>query len=671
MRLLCPVGRIGNPPARKLHVSAISPAIAIRQFLSLLLCCAISAPLIWAQQQAAIAPIRPKAPIFLRPYQATTIPPIRLANSGRIDSLIRAGKLYLTVQDAIALAIENNIDVEVARYNPITDAWNVELDQAGGALPGVPAGSSRVGAVATGQGVQGSQAAAGVSVATGGRASTGASNVSITQLGPVTPVLDPVFQETDAFSHISSPGPNYVLSGVYNLVSKTRGYVSAISQGYLLGGNVSLDYTESYLNENASSNFLNPSVEPVLSFSLNQNLLEGFGVALNARFITVAEENLKTNPLQFKTTVISVVVNVLDLYYGLVADYEDVRAKQSALKVAQDFYANNKKQVQIGTLAPLDITTAEAQVASSQQALVVSQTTLQQQQTQLKNLISRTGLADPLLAEAQIIPVDQIEVPKTDHLPPLDQLIATAMANRSDIQAGQVGVENAKTSALGTANGVLPQLVALAGTSNEGLAGVPVTTVIPATRTQPAHMVAPSPYFVGGLGNATAQIFRRNFPSEDGGAAFAERLRNRTAQADYGIDQLSLRQTELQYRKDVDGVAVDVSNQVIGLRQARAQYQAAVHNRILDQQLLDAEQKKFSLGASTPYNVVTQESALATAQSAEIAAELAYSNARVALSETLGTTLENNNVTLQQALSGRIPRTSSLPNPLPSAPGKP
>jgi outer membrane protein len=640
-----------------------------QKFLALLLCCTCTAPLTWAQQERGIAPIRPNAPIFWRPYKATAIPPIRLANSSRIDSLIRAGKLYLTVQDAIALAIENNIDIEVARYNPLVDAWNVELYQAGGSLPGVPSGASQVGAVASGQGVQGSQSAAGVSTATGGRATTGAANVTIEQIGPVTPVLDPVFQETDTFSHLSNPQPDYAQSQVFNLISNERIYSSTISQGYLLGGNVSINHTESYLDQNAPTDFVNPSVEPNLSIQVQQNFLNSFGIAVNARNITIQERNLKTDPLQFRSAVRSVVVNVLNLYYGLVADYEDVRAKQSALKVAQDFYANNQKQVQIGTLAPLDITTAQAQVASSQQALVISETTLQQQQAQLKNVLSRTGTADPLLAEAEIIPIDRIEVPKTDELPPLQQLIATAMANRSDIQAEEVGVENAKTSALGSANGVLPTLVGQLRTRDEGLAGQPLTVTIP-TPTGPITR-APSPYYVGGFGNAMAQIFRRNFPSNRGVVYYGETIHNRTAQADYGIDQLSLRQTELQYQKDVNEIAVDVSTEVTGLRQARAQYQAAVHNRILEQQLLDAEQKKFSLGASTPFNVVTQQRDLATAQSTEIAAQVAYSNARVALGETLGTTLKDNNVTLEDALSGKISRASSIPNPLPAAPDKP
>lgn len=643
------------------QLSAISSAA--RQFLALLLCCICAAPLTWAQQANAIAAERPKAPIFVRPYQAVSVPPIRLANSGRLDSLIRAGKLYLTAQDAIALAIENNIDIEVARYTPILDQWNVERYKAGGSLPGVPAGSAQVGAVAAGQGVQGSESATGLTGAGGVRRGA-AANAQVTQIGPVTPVLDPVFQEAIAFSHISDPRANYTNTGVFNLVSQSRVYNSSISQGWLLGGRANLSFDESYLKENAATNFLNPSVSPVLSLSVNQNLLQGFGVALNARNITINERNLELAPDQFKSAVVSVVANVLDLYYGLVADYEDVQAKQTALKVAQDFYANNKKQVQIGTLAPLDVTTAEAQVASSQEALVVAQTTLKQQETQLKNVISRTGLADPELAAAQIIPLDRIHIPQADHLPPLNQLVATALANRSDIILQKVGVENAKTSALGTANTVLPQLVAIANASNQGLSGVPVTTTIR------GQTLTADPYFVGGLGNATAQVFRRNFPSESGGAFYHEALRNRSAQADYAFDQLALRQTDLQYHQAENQVAVDVSNQVIALRQARAQYEAAVHNRILDQQLLEAEQKKFSLGASTPYSVVTQQSALATAQSAEIAAEVAYSNASVALSQTLGTTLQDNSVSLDSALAGRVPRKSSLPNPLPPPPGK-
>jgi outer membrane protein TolC len=178
----------------------------------------------------------------------------------------------------------------------------------------------------------------------------------------------------------------------------------------------------------------------------------------------------------------------------------------------------------------------------------------------------------------------------------------------------------------------------------------------------------PDPYFVGGVGTALGQVFRRNFPSQSGGAFLSASVRNRQAQADYGIDQLTLRTTQLQDQKNLNQVTVDVSNYVTALRQARARYEAAVKSRVLEEQLLSAEQKKFALGASTPFNVVQQQRDLATAQSTEVSALVAYSNAQVALQQALGTILDEHNISLQEAMSGRVARQSSLPETLPKQP---
>jgi outer membrane protein TolC len=616
---------------------------------------------------------------MLRWYQAPVVPPVRTRNSLRIHDLIRAGKLYLTVQDAIALALENNIDLESARYNPLMDEWNLELFSAGGALPGVPSGSSQAGSVANGQGVNGSQAAAGVS--TGGTTSSNnnTANATISQIGPVTPSLDPTVQIAETFSHKSYLQPDivFIQGGQYNIIDLTRNNTTSITEGLISGGQVSATFKNSYLNENAVTDLLNPSSSPTLSFSIQHNFLQGFGVNVNSRNIIVAKNTVAMSDTVFKGQVISVIANVLTLYYGLVADYQDVKAKQSALDVAQKFYEDNKKQVQIGTMAPLDVTTAEAQAASSQQDLIVSQTTLQQQQVSLKNTLSRNGLADPLLAEADIIPLDRIEIPAQDNLPSLKDLLATARTNRTDLIIEAENLKNSEITATGTANAVLPQLAGLASVSAQGLSGDP--RVVPLVRPPegggshlPAGIIScpgsptglcevPDSYFVGGIGTALGQVFRRNFPSERAGAFIAPTARNRQALADAAIDQLTIRQNELQFRKDQNQLVVDVSNQVVGLQQARARYEAAVRNRILEQQLLDAEQKKFSLGASTTYNVVQQERDLATAQSSEVAALVAYSSARVSFDQTLGTTLENNHVSVQEALSGHVSRLSALP----------
>lgn len=661
---------------------------SLRKALALGLCIACSTVPIWAQEQS-LTPERSKKSVFVRPYLAPTIPPARLGNSGRLRSLVHAGRIYLTVQDAIALAIENNIDIEVNRYNPLIDQWNLQRAEAGGPLPGVPSGVSQAGSVATGQGVAGAQAAAGVSTGGGNSSSSNSVNATISQIGPVTPTLDPVFQSVAGYSHKSAPQSNLVGYGVINLIQNTRNYTETISQGLVSGGQVSFTYRDSYLNENAPTDVLNPSSATSIQLSFQHNLLSGFGVAVNSRNITIARANLKIEDLTFKNQLIASIVNVLDLYYGLVADYQDVKAKQSAVDVAQRFYQDNQRQVQIGTMAPLDVTTAEAQVASSQQDLVISQTTLQLQQVQLKDVLSRDGLADPVVREAQIVPLDHIDVPEKDDLPPLKQLIATALSNRSDLAGEKLGLVNSKTSALGTQNAVLPQLAVLLSATQQGLAGEPRYVPLPPDEQkfpagplppgfqpcppslhQPPGAVCevPDPYFVGGIGTALGQTFRRNFPTQRAGTFIAPTLRNRVAQADNAIDLLDLRQSELQLQKDLNEVAVDVSNGVVGLQQARVRYQAAVKNRVLEQQLLDAEQKKFALGASTTFNVVQQQRDLATAQSTETSSLVAYSNARVALDQTLGVTLQANHVSIDEALNGQVSRPSTLPATLPEQP---
>src|SRR6185437_8031744 len=338
----------------------------LRKLLALGMSVACATLPVWGQDQS-ITPMRSQKNVLVRPYLAPSIPPVRLGNSARLRSLVRAGKLYLTVQDAIALAIENNIDIEVNRYNPLIDAWNLERAEAGGPLPGVPSGFSQAGTVASGQGVAGSLAAAGVSTGGGNQTASNAVNATISQIGPVTPTLDPVFQSVTSFAHTSTLYSNASVSNVYNLIGDTRNYTETFSQGLITGGQVSLSFHNSHLNENAPSDVLNPSNGTSVQLSFQHNLLSGFGVAVNSRNITIARANLNIEDLTFKNQLIASVVNVLDLYYGLVADYQDVKAKQAAVDVAQRFYADNQKQVQIGTMAPLDVTTAEAQVASSQQ----------------------------------------------------------------------------------------------------------------------------------------------------------------------------------------------------------------------------------------------------------------------------------------------------------------
>ncbi|HTT64311.1 MAG TPA: TolC family protein [Bryobacteraceae bacterium] len=621
----------------------------------LLLAILLSSPA-WAQR-TSIAPAPPQAPAILRPYLAPEVPPVRLANTSRLQDLVRAGTLYLTVQDAIALALENNIDIEVARYNPLIMQWNVTRSQAGGALPGVPSNASQAGSVATGQGVAGSQAAAGVNIPGTGAARAQSTNATISQIGPITPTLDPIVQEASTASHTTSLYPNSLQSATSTLVDQTRAHSLGIQQGLLTGGTVSLTYTDHYLQENAPTDVLNPTSAPVLSLSVQQYLLNSAGIAVNARFITAAKINRDASDLVFQTTVTNTVAQVLGAYYALEADYEDVKAKRNAAETAATFLENVKRQVQIGTLSPTETINAESLSVTARQALVDSETALQQQEVQLKSLLSRNGTADPVLAGARILPVDPIQIPATDDLPPLEELVKEALANRTDLATEHQNELATEATNLGTRNGVLPFAVAGGNGSQAGIAGTGRTVSIN------GYTVEPNPYFVGGIGTALGQVFRRNFPSENGYLAFGGLVRNRQAQADYDIDQLSYRQTQLSVRKDINQVQVDVQNYMIALRQARARYQAAVQNRILQQQLYDSERKRFALGASVPYNVTQQQRDLMAAQNSEMAALAAYVTARIALDRTTGAILAANHVSLAEARDGQVMRESVIPAP--------
>jgi outer membrane protein len=501
-------------------------------------------------------------------------------------------------------------------------------------------------------------------VSTGGNGPNGSSatNATIAEIGPIAQTLDPVIQESNTFTHQTAPQADTVQSVLPVLISNTRNYSFSYAQGFLIGGNVTLAYHDSYLNENAPTDVLNPSSAPSLTLTYQQNLLRGFGVAVNARTIRVSQLNVKASAFNFKTQVSNSVNQVLNLYYALSAGYEDVKAKTNAVEVAQSFYENSRIQERAGTMARLDITTAEAQLASAQYDLVNSQTNLRQQEVQLKNLLSRRGLADPVLASVQIVPLDRIAVPEEDEAPPLKDLLATALANRSDLAAERLGVAGSETSALGTRNGILPLLVGIASESVAGLSGTPQIAV------SSFGVETSNPYFNGGIGNALGQLARRNFPSNRAAGYFQTPLRNDQAQADYAIDQLQLRQAQIQLGKDTNQVAVDLSNYLVAMRQARGRYRAAVQTRILQEQLLAAEQKKLAGGASTPFNVVQQQRDLIAAQSSEIAALVDFSNARLALDQTLGLTLERNHVSIDDARDGKVARVSSLSEAAPTQP---
>jgi outer membrane protein len=595
-----------------------------------------------AQNQIPITIERPQLFGPLRPYAPQFVPPVRLNNSTRLDKLIRAGNLYLSVQDAIALAIENNLNLEIARYGPLLAQSSLERNRAGGPLRGVPSASQQVTTVNSGAGVNGAAAAAGVGGGGGGGGGGGSGNSTIQQVGAITPNLDPVLQSTITSSHLSQPQANTVLSQTNALIESIRTYNTTIQQGTLTGGTFQYRNFEQGLRENSPSDNLNPIATPRMDLIFRQNLLQGYGTALNNRGIRIAAVNTSAALETFRSQLLSLVASVQTLYWDVVAARDELEVRRRALEITEKFVADTKYEISIGALAGVELPRAEAEVASRRNDVVIAQGNLDQRSVLLKEALSHT--ADAALEAAQIIPIDRIEVPEAEETGSVRDLVATAMAKRPDVALAKFNDQTTEMNLIGTTNPLLPSLQAIVTTYNRGAAGVPQR--------------ASNGYFVGGYGTGLGQIFRRNFPNEQATLSFGIPLHNRTAQADYGIDQLQYRQGQLRSQKDTNQILVDVSSGLAAVEQARARYNMARDARLLQEQLLEAERKRSS--GTTTFNVImTDQRGLIAAQLSELAAKVSFQRARIGLDQVLGVTLDRNNITLEEGLKGKVERESN------------
>jgi outer membrane protein len=593
-----------------------------------------------AQNAVRIDPAQSKLGWLTRPYQARYVPPINLNNSSRFDSLIRAGNLYLSAQDVIALALENNIDIEVQRYGPLL-AREVLRRAEGGSLlrnvgQGVAAGPTSV-------------SLNGVSVNTNGAPSGSSSGVSagggiVTQLGPNISSFDPTIFGYANFQHATSPQSLTSLTGTNSLILNSRTFTLQYSQNFSLGTSATLSFGSTYDSVNSASYSLNPFTNGDIDLVVTQNLLNGFGKAVNERNIRVQKNNLKATDLQFKQQVITTVTAALNLYWDLVSFDQDLKAKQQEVATAEQLMKNNQDQVRIGTLAEIEVTRAQSQLFTARQDLVISETNRLQQETVLKNALSRVGVGTSELADVHIIPVDAFNIPQTEEAMPINDLVADAAKNRVEIQQAKINLESLNMDLIGIKNSLKPTLQVFAELTNNGLSGLGNVTA-----------------FSGGYGTLLGELFRRNYPNYSAGLSLNIPLRNRAAQSDYTTSLLGIRQQELTNQKQLNQVRVDVQNAVIGLQQARVRYDAAVEARKLSQETFDADKKKYDLGAGTPYQVVQDQRDLSSAQSSEAQAMANYSHARIAFDQAMGKTLEVNHISMAEAVAGRVNAPSVIP----------
>jgi outer membrane protein TolC len=599
---------------------------------------------------------------FTSPYRAAFVQPNNLANTTRIESLIRAGNLYLSLQDAIALGLENNLDIAIQRYAPLIADTSVEIAQAGGFARGV---STNVTAGPNSASVSSAGTTAGTTQAATAASSVASSSAvggSVVQSsGPAIPSLDPVISMGFNWAHLTAAQSSAFLTGSNALIQRQNTGNFAISKGFLTGTIVSVGLNNTNSSSNNPRNDFNPSTSSALNLSVTQHLLQGFGLAINSRQIHIAKNNREVSDLTFKLQVETTVAAIMSLYWDLVSFNKAVLVARDAMNASQRLLEDNRRQVEVGTLASIEIVRAEAEIASREQTLTVAETRLLQQETILKTALSKTGMASPEIAGARIIPTDQIRVPDVEPITPIQELVGQALTSRPELAQSRIQLQNQELTVRGSKNALLPTLDLVVSTSNSALAGEP----------NPLPPLAGSPrsntqFFIGGYGTVLSQLFARNFPNYSAGFNLNIPLRNRAAQAQVISDQLTYRQQQLASQRLENQVRVDVQNALIGVSQARAQYLSAQKAQVLQQQTLDAEQKKLQLGASTIYNVILAERDLVTAQSNLVTAESGYAKARVEMDRATGQILYNNNVSMDEAVKGVVSRApSSIPDTVP------
>lgn len=599
-------------------------------------------------------------------YRERPISSINMNNSARIESLVRGNVLYLSLSDAIALALENNIDIEIQRYGPELAKIDFNRAEAGGLLRGVnqtatQGAASAVNFVTGGGGLGGGPVAS----AGGAGGGTALSGTVFQVTGAAIPNLDPVLSFGVFKGKQSSPQSNSFTTGLTALVVNSTSYNAGISKSFLTGSTISLNYDNSLVGTNSPNQDLNFFNRGNLALNFNQRLLQGFGMAVNNRNIRIAKNSMKVSDLVFKQQVINTVSSTVNLYWDLVSFNENVKVKQQSLAYSERLYSDRKKEVEIGTLAPIEIVRAEAEVARNQQDLTIAETQVLQQETILKNQLSRTGVSNPLITTARIVTLDRIAVPEVEALSPIQDLIDLGIKTRPEVEQTRLNIDNTRLGLAGSRSALLPSLDFSASTSARSLAG-DINTV-PFAPGKPSFVRQPDPYFIGGYGTAVGQLFRRNFPEYNVGFQLNVPLRNRAALADIANDTLRLRQQELQEQRQLNSIKVDVQNALIALQQARAQFQASVKNRNLQEQTLDAEQKKYALGSSTVFFVIQAQRDLAVAQQAEVSAMATYSRARTQMDVATGSVLSAHSISLDEAVAGSVSKPASMIPAVPPA----
>lgn len=594
-------------------------------------------------------------PNLFAPYAGHQVPEPDFSNSPRIQDLMEAGKVRLSLSDAIALALENNLDLAIARYNLSVADTDVLRAKSGAAVRGVATGlvQGTPGGGIGGFGAGAPGAGAGGTSGGAGGAGSGASGLVQSTLGAGAPVssYDPQVSANLLLNHAAFPLSNTVTTGVPSFQQNSGTVNISYAQALPSGTDLRLDFDNSRTTNNSLFATLVPEVRASFRFTLRQRLLSGFGIGPNTRFIRIARNNREISDVAFRNQVIATVTQIQNIYWDLVNAYEDVRVRQRSLDLAEKILSDNRAQVRLGTMAPIEIVRAEAEVATRKQELIQSQTQLQLQQLLMKNAVTR-NLDDPLLAAAEVVPTDTMKLPDVEPVVPIQDLLADAMGHRPELIQARIDLKNREISRKSAANAQLPTLDLVAWYGGSGLAGAqnPLNSTLP-----------PGTIPGTGFGDAFTRVFQHDFPDYAVGLSLNLPIRNRAAQADQIRSELEFRQAQMRLQQLRNQIAIEVRNAQFAVQQNRARVEAAGQRRDLARHTLGIERKRFALGASTSFDVLQMQRDLAVAESNLVAAMSDYEKSRVEMDRVTGQTLLRNGIDIAEAEVGKVERLPTVP----------
>ena len=621
------------------------------------------------------APVGLNTPHYFGPFKRPNVPSLFPGSGARVQSLVRDGKLYLSAHDAVALAIENNLDVEVERFNLILADTDYRRAQGGGNLRGIdytiaepPNGVGGPGSpLLNSTDTNTNPVAPTVTDLTSLNATTQATtNLSAASngaaqyaLGPAVPLFDPsiflqagYLRRSDTVSldpSLSAAGGGATgttgttttgsgaTTGPFDFVTGNVSYLQGFRYGTQLEATVNNDSATVY----GEKSQLDPFSRPSTSVTLTQPLLRGAGAKVNLRYIHVANENRKISRLLFEQQVLETVYGASRIYFDLVSLGENVAVKQEALVAARKLQSDDKSQVEEGTLAPIELLRADALVSSSEFDVAQAQGLYRTQEVILRNLLIRAD-GPQFAGFTEIVPTDRITVPTQLDPVPVSDLIAQGLARRPDLAQSELQIKTGEISAAASRNEALPQLNVYFNAEKRGnfeqqyeqlgTQGTAVPTI-------------PANFALGGL--SVSNIIQ-------GGVQLNLPLRNRTAQSDAARDAIQVRQVQARTEKLSNQIRQDIENAQIALETSFAAYKAAQSSRGYQEQLLQADKDRLEFGESTNLQVVQDVAYLAQARASEIAARSNYQKARIELDRDLGDLLDKNGISLEDAVQGQV-----------------